>query len=103
MKRLPESEEIIMAAVWSTDEALSFRDIIDLANEISGKNWKPQTVTTLLSRLRERQFLAVPKRGYYTALIDKQQYVRYVCQTLADRFYKGDAGKLRAEVNDFVK
>ena len=49
-------ERVVMKAIWDTPEEMALQQIMDKVNEANGKNWKPQTVSTFLSRLVKKDF-----------------------------------------------
>ena len=53
MKRLSDAEEMVMSVIWNNDELMSLEEIRKKSYEKYGKDWKPQTVSTFLARLRE--------------------------------------------------
>ena len=84
MKRLPEAEEIIMSIIWRTETELTMAEIREQAEAKYKKVWKPQTVSTLLARLRNKQYIYMYHRGrqcFYGPLIKKDDYSRSVFQT----------------------
>lgn len=78
MKRLPDAEFEVMKAVWDQEGLCTAGQI--LAGLGGEKEWKVQTVITLLSRLVERGFLRTEKQGrerLYAPLVDREEYLRY--------------------------
>ena len=72
-----KSEIFIMKIIWSADKALGVREVIARANSINNKDWKVQTVSTFLSRLVQRNFLTMERRGrvfYYHPNISEEEY-----------------------------
>ncbi len=72
-----KSEIFIMKIIWSADKALGVREVMARANSINNKDWKVQTVSTFLSRLVQRNFLTMERRGrvfYYHPNISEEEY-----------------------------
>ena len=100
MKRLPEAEEIIMSIIWRTETELTMAEIREQAEAKYKKVWKPQTVSTLLARLRNKQYIYMYHRGrqcFYGPLINKDDYSRSVFQTFIDYLYDGNVQKFKEE------
>ena len=90
MKRLPESEFAIMKLVWGTEPPVSRHDI-ESAMEGS-RHLASTTILTLLTRLCDKGFLAVEKRGrvnYYSPLITEREYLASASRTILDKLYGG--------------
>lgn len=78
IKRLPESEELVMSAVWEADSDPDLSTVMEFVHLNYGKDWKPQTVSTFLSRLVRRGFLTSYRKGrytYYKPAVGKAEYV----------------------------
>ena len=50
-------EKLVMKVIWDSTEELALQEVMDGVNHENGKNWKPQTVSTFLSRLVKKGFL----------------------------------------------
>jgi len=78
MKKLPDAEFDIMKVVWANDPPITTPIIMEqLGKE---KEWKIQTVVSLMLRLVERGFLRSEKRGKertYYPLISKEDYLKF--------------------------
>lgn len=78
MKRLPEAEFDVMKAVWALDGPATAGQVWTKLGAV--KDWRVQTVITLLSRLVERGFLETEKFGKerrYKALIQRDAYLQF--------------------------
>lgn len=101
MKRLSDAEEMVMSVIWNNDE-LCLEEIRKKSYEKYGKDWKPQTVSTFLARLREKGFVSFEKKGrycFYTPIVCRQEYVKMSYSLMVTRFYCGDAKKMEADVS----
>lgn len=102
IKRLPEAEEMVMAIVWSLAEAPDLAKVRATANRIYGRGWKPQTVSTFLTRLRRKGYLTSERKGrytYYVPLIQKENYCKSQIKRMKETFFDGD----RSRIEDFLK
>lgn len=78
MKKLPDAEFDIMKVVWANELPVTTPVIMErLGNE---KEWKIQTVVSLMRRLEERGFLRSEKHGKertYFPLVGREEYLKY--------------------------
>ena len=102
--RLPDAEFDIMQIIWSQPTPISSIQVATLS--APEKNWKPQTVLTLLTRLTNRGFLSSEKQGkerLYTPLISKEEYLNRETNMFMQRFHQnsltGMMNALYAEKN----
>lgn len=91
MERIAISEEMVLSIVWDSEEDPALQEIMDMVNRKYSKNWKPQTVSTFLSRLCRKGYLDMYRKGrhfYYVPTITKEDYLKSELQrlvyTLAD-------------------
>ena len=78
MQKLPQSEFEVMKAIWALPGPVTAAEV--LAQLPPEKEWKVQTVITLLSRLVERGFVTTEKQGKerrYQAAVDREAYLRF--------------------------
>lgn len=75
MKKLTPVEEEIMEYFWHSNKPLAPQDI---RRYFSERNWAPQTISTYLHRLIEKEFIAPSGREgrnlFYKFLISKEEY-----------------------------
>lgn len=78
IKKLPDAEFEIMKTVWSNEPPMTTTIIMEqLGKE---KEWKIQTVVSLMLRLVERGFLRSEKHGKertYFPLVAKEDYLKF--------------------------
>ena len=78
IKNLPDAEFDIMKVVWDNEPPVTTTFVKDqLGKE---KEWKIQTVVTLMLRLVERGFLRSEKHGKertYFPLVSKEDYLKF--------------------------
>lgn len=77
-KKLPDTEFDIMKVVWANTPPITSTMIMEqLGNE---REWKVQTVISLLLRLVDRRFLKSEKLGKertYYPLVSKEDYLKF--------------------------
>lgn len=85
-----------MRVIWSRGGRARFAQAMEaLAGQ--GKDWKANTVLTFLSRLVEKEMLAVEKNGrlnVYVALLREEDYADQQTRSFLDKVYGGNAGRL---------
>lgn len=88
VKRLPDTEFEIMKVVWANQPPITTGMVMEqLGKE---KEWKAQTILTLMLRLVERGFLRTEKNGKertYFPLISKEEYLKFETGDFMERFH----------------
>lgn len=88
VKRLPDAEFEIMKVVWANQPPITTGMVMEqLGKE---KEWKAQTILTLMLRLVERGFLRTEKNGKertYFPLISKGEYLKFETGDFMERFH----------------
>ncbi len=78
LKKLPDAEFDIMKVIWANEPPVTTTMIMEqLGKE---KEWKIQTVVSLMLRLVERGFLRSEKHGKersYFPLINREEYLKF--------------------------
>lgn len=105
IKKLPDSEFEIMKAVWHSDEPVTSPMLTEkLRLELPEKDWKQQTVLTMLVRLEGKGFLRSDKAGKernYYAVVSESEYLQVEAESFRKRFSGGRIGSLvKALYND---
>ena len=98
-ERLPDSELLVMQIIWQSGELIGTGRIVELVCE--QKNWSRSTVQVLLSRLVERGFIEIMKKGrlkFYSPLIKEEEYLKKETKTFIEQFYSNSYKKLIASV-----
>jgi predicted transcriptional regulator len=88
MKRLPDAEFAVMKVVWACEPPITASMIMEQLGE--KKNWKMQTIVSLLLRLVERGFLCTEKNGRertYFPLIPKEDYLKFETGNFIRQYY----------------
>lgn len=100
IKKLPDAEFEIMKTVWHMEPPITSALLTEkLRLLLPQKNWKPQTVLTMLVRLEKKGFLTSVKNGkerQYSPAVSEAEYLQIEADSLRRRFH-GSA------LNGFVK
>ena len=95
MKKLPDAEFEIMKAVWADEPPITTAIIMEkLGKE---KEWKIQTVVSLMLRLVERGFLRSEKNGKertYYPLVSKEDYLKFETGNFMKQYHDSSLFKL---------
>jgi len=101
MKKLPDAEFNIMKVVWANEPPITTNIIMkQLGNE---REWKVQTVISLMLRLVERGFIRTEKNGkerIYFPLISKEDYLKFETGDFMERFHGNSFASLVATLYD---
>ena len=93
---LTPAERIVMRTIWLADHQLVLHEVLAICNEEHGKEWKAQTVSTYLSHLVQKGYLAMHRSGrycYYEPLISWDDYMEYDVGKFAE-YWQADGKKL---------
>lgn len=87
-KKLPDAEFDIMKVVWANEPPITTNMILDqLGRE---REWKAQTVISLMLRLVDRGFLRTEKRGKertYYPLVSKEDYLKFETSNFMKQYH----------------
>ena len=101
IRKLPDGELEVMQAVWACAPPASRTDIENLLYQTH-----PMAMTTLLTmltRLAEKGFLAIEKKGrrsYYTPLIAQQDYLAAQSKNFFEKLCGGSVSTFAAALCD---
>lgn len=101
MRRLPDSELELMQIIWRREAPVSRGEIEGELRE--DHPLAATTVLTFLTRLCEKGFLSVERRGksnYYTPLISRRDYLAGESRSILDRLYGGSLTAFAASLVD---
>lgn len=88
IKKLPDAEFEIMKVIWANEPPITTNIIMEhLGKE---KEWKAQTVITLLLRLVNRGFIRTEKNGKertYFPIVTKEDYLKFESGDFMERFH----------------
>lgn len=85
--KVTEAEQEIMEVLWEYSSPVLTRELLDRVN--AGKrNWKRQTLNTLLFRLEEKGIVE-RKRAYVQAALSREELKQKQTQEILNDFYGG--------------
>ncbi len=97
MTKLTHSEEIVMLAVWECEGVVNLPNVAEIVNGKYNQNWAMQTISTFLSRLRDKKYVELIRNGRiytYNIFITKEAYRKHMTQNLCEALYDGDRQKM---------
>lgn len=97
LKNLTEAEETIMSKIWEISTPVTSVMLLEAFSET--RSWKSQTISTFLSRLVDKNYLSVKKRGtanQYQAIISKEEYEQSFAREVINKIYGGSVKRLIA-------
>ena len=101
LRRLPDSELELMQLIWDKEPPVTRTDIEEA---LAGpRRLAPTTILTFLTRLCEKGFLAVERRGkvnYYTPLVTKKAYLARASRGVLDQLFGGSVAALATSLVD---
>jgi predicted transcriptional regulator len=104
MKKLPDAEFEIMQVVWANEPPITTSEIMkQLGFE---KEWKIQTVVSLMLRLTERGFLRSEKHGKertYFPTVNQEDYLKFETGNFLKQFHNNSFLNLVTTVYDDEK
>lgn len=101
MKKLPDAELELMMIIWEAEKPITRIEIEEKLSE--DRDVLPNTILTLLTRLEKRGFLKKERDGkinYYSALVDKEPYLKEASQGFLNRMFKGSLKNFAAALYD---
>lgn len=90
--QLSDAEEEIMRLLWSQKDSLGSREILEYFNQKKGKDWKKQTLNTLLSRLLKEAFIgrkSEERKYLYYPRVTQKEYERACGEKFITKAYRG--------------
>lgn len=90
---LTEAERTVMKIIWDAGEDVVMGSVLEKANTVYNRDWKPQTVTAYLSHLMTKGFIEMYRDGkkyYYKVLIDEATYRKEYVQKEIQFWSKGN-------------
>lgn len=103
IKKLPDGEFEIMKSIWQSEEPITSAALTEkLKVVLPQRDWKQQTVMTMLVRLEKKGFLRSEKTGkerlYYSCL-SEAEYLKVEAESFRDRFKVGSFSGLVKALN----
>lgn len=96
LNELTYSELLVMKSVWDMGEEVSLSQIVTHVNAQFHKDWKPQTVSTFLAKLVQKNYLQLERKGkswIYKTLVSAEEYQNREMKEFLDFWGKGSVGK----------
>lgn len=103
IEKLTESEEVVMKAIWDCKKEPVLSDVVDIVVNVYGKEWKPQTVSTFLAKLVQKNYLKLKRNGKiytYQIQVDEKTYNKIRLKQLYIFLYKSDKEALKKDVEE---
>ena len=104
IKKLPDAEFEIMKIIWRNPSPITTLQIMGKLSP--GRNWKPQTVLTLLVRLIDKGYLSSSKAGkerIYAPIISSEEYLAIETENFLSRFHSSSVLSLMSMLYDGKK
>lgn len=89
-KRLPDSEYVVMAAIWAGTPPVNTAYLMDAVGRERG--WKAPTLISFLVRLEERGYISSTKQGkerYYMPVAEEGKYMQSVTEDFVQQYHGG--------------
>lgn len=85
--RITKAEREVMEVLWEAKEAVRTKVLLDSMKE-RGRDWKRQTLNTLLFRLEEKKVVN-RRRAYVEAALSEAELLQRQTQEILNDFYNG--------------
>lgn len=85
--KIADAERDVMMTLWEQPGMVSTRELLDIMNA-KGKNWKRQTLNTLLFRLEDKKIVS-RKRGFVEPAMTEVELIQKQTEELLNSFYGG--------------
>lgn len=86
--RITEAEREVVEVLWEYSEPVQTKELLDRMKE-KGRDWKRQTLNTLLFRLEEKGVI-VRRRAYVWSVLSKEELLKKQTQGILNDFYDGE-------------
>lgn len=101
MKKLPDAELELMLIIWEAGKPVTRAEIEEKLSE--DRDVLPNTILSLLTRLEKRGFVKKERDGkinFYSALVDKEPYLKEASKGILDRMFHGSLTNFAAALYD---
>lgn len=74
---LTSAEKLVMKTIWDGDHEMALAEITKSVNDTYKRGWKPQTVSTFISKLVQKKYVKMKREGrriVYEILISLEDY-----------------------------
>ena len=92
--KITGAEREVMEVLWRYSEPVQTKELLEQMKE-KGRNWKRQTLNTLLFRLEEKGIVN-RRRAYVQAALSEEELLQLQTQEILDDFYGGEYGNFFA-------
>lgn len=102
IQKISDTEMELMEAIWKHGHPVTSSELLHTFAQ-KGKDWKPQTISTFLSRLVEKKILLVTKQGRsnsYLPRVSKKEYKLWETQIVLDEMYHGSVKNMITALYD---
>ncbi len=96
---LSNTEMLIMELLWRTGEPMSFKEIMDVAQNEWKKTWKAQTLNTYLINLQKIKMVGTDRSSthyMYYALCSKEELIHNWTRHLVEECFDNSISRLFA-------
>ncbi len=103
MEKISNCEKMIMSVIWGCSDHPSLHSVMSTVNQRYGKEWKPQTVSTFVTRLAKKGYLNVYRKGrysYYMPLISLTEFRRQTLDDLVTTLYGGNINAFKRQIRE---
>ena len=93
---LSATEYELMEFFWDNPVEKSFKEILEYFNNVKGKNWKKQTLSTFLTILQNRGYLKADmsrKKYLYSPTRQREEHVTSWLRKLCSDFFGDSLGR----------
>lgn len=100
---LSRSEKEVLSIIYESEQKLNLQEIMELVNEKYNHQWKPQTVSTFLSRTVHKGYLESKREGrhvYYNPTVDWNTDLKNELKDIAYMYFNGDMEQLKKYINE---
>ncbi len=98
MEKISDCEEKVLVIVYRSKKAPRMKEVLVDVNWTYGRGWKPQTVSTFLSRLIRKGYLRAEKRGrdtYFFPMMALEEYRKIRLKELKEEWFDDDGELLK--------
>ena len=88
--KITDAERAVLEVLGDRSEPVQTADLLEQMKN-KGREWKRQTLNTLLSRLDDKEIVN-RKRGYVEAALSEDELLQKQTQGILDNFYGGKLG-----------
>lgn len=108
MTEITKCELLVMEVIWRNQESgaeeMSLPMVMEKLKKNYGSTWKPQTVSTFLSRLVKKGYLdmyRVSRSFLYHPVVDEQTYLDHHMEEEANTLFQGNYQRYKEVVAKF--